>query len=1103
MYRLFLIIGLCLSGFDANAYIQSLSPHNFNALYVLAANENISAINNARARGLNIDSVNQNGDTGLCVAAKRRHRKAFKSFLQSGANPSHPCTWEISGYREFMQSVIENPTKNMDTAVSAQHLTEDKMGWKTKTLIGAGIIAAGAGVGLALGGGGGGGSSYDPNCVHGWYNKDDICVCDKGYTGSKCNSCAEGYGKYNSKGCHKTLACENGSQQGAKCVCNRGYGGTLCESCATGYGRDSTGVCVRKLADKITGEEFNTNYNYNGNIELNNENFADVYGLFYDADKTPHFDYLEDRTKFTNSYLYIQDRNDASINMDTYMDIVVKNDSDGNVYGMYSNNADTIHNNYVKNEFGGAIYGNMVSMIDIENHGNGDVYGIYGNNEVSTISITEGGFSELSDFELFSYIDVKNEGNGNAYGIYNNVSDGKINNLQIVNKNYSAISYVNVSNSKGLGDTYGLYGIGTIENSGFVYSQADAGNAYGIYSKGGKISNVFDNNEANVIAVSAQSNNGATYGAYIKDGSIENGRIIESKTTSGSANAYGIYAEQSKNKTTTVKNTSGINVESFGGDAYGIYNKGGTVTNSTQFYEINVKALNGTAYGIYSNGGKVENSGHIFVAGQNDAKTFGIFATNGAKVTNTGEFLFNINGIEMNPENSDKYCTSSGCQLSSGGYAIYLENGAKFVNDGTISSNNSLILANGTQLAANGKFNAKELSGDLEVTSDVVTKGFEEKYTIIDAIDANETSNLALKSQSAMFNVDLQGKDVVLSKKDFNEIIKNSEVANFLEKNYALKNNEKLFMELKSKSDIKEINSMMKELTGQDVISRFANEESILQHELDFDINNKIFKLSGSGFSFSGSMSNLIENIENNSVYSVAGINTSIGNLGIGLSITESKSDDNDKNVLESKNFQLFMPLYLKNNNGVNTVITSKLAYTSGLYNRDGYNGINYEGKIEKQMMGISTQSRYPIKVLGFDIAPSFETNVTAYQATLSEENKPYNLSIQNDKTYSATLGLGAYIEKQSLYSKKHKLNFMAGAVLYHEFANPYKLNVKMKGMNGSFTLRDENRQDDYIVLRSKFSYDIENVSLYGNFLSYIDNDNRSQIDVGFKYSFN
>lgn len=107
---------LCFVCTSASAYIVPLSPQSFEQLYAYAASGKVDIITNAVSRGMYIDSVNANGDTGLCVAAKRGNRRAYKSFLIAGANPSHECTWNIKVYREFMQSVISNPVKNLDTA---------------------------------------------------------------------------------------------------------------------------------------------------------------------------------------------------------------------------------------------------------------------------------------------------------------------------------------------------------------------------------------------------------------------------------------------------------------------------------------------------------------------------------------------------------------------------------------------------------------------------------------------------------------------------------------------------------------------------------------------------------------------------------------------------------------------------------------------------------------------------------------------------------------------------------------------------------------------------------------------------------------------------
>ena len=303
----FVLTGLLyLISLPAEAYIPQLTPQSFEQLYAYAASGKVEVITNAVSRGMNIDSVNANGDTGLCVAAKRGNKRAYKSFLMAGANPSHQCTWNISGYRDFMNSVILNPVKNQDTAAVAKY-GKKSMSWTTKALIGAGVVAAGAGTAIALsgGGGGGGGSSVDPNCVHGHYDDSNVCVCDTGYAGDKCNDCASGYGHWGTSECYKDIDdCGHGTQIGAVCKCDEGYTGTNCGACAAGYGKNSSGLCEKKSASVIGNSAINSNYNEAENLVLSNNSYADVYGLFYDSAQTPH-SYILESDKFANGYAQI------------------------------------------------------------------------------------------------------------------------------------------------------------------------------------------------------------------------------------------------------------------------------------------------------------------------------------------------------------------------------------------------------------------------------------------------------------------------------------------------------------------------------------------------------------------------------------------------------------------------------------------------------------------------------------------------------------------------------------------------------------------------------------------------------------------------------
>ena len=270
-YKFLMVMLGLLASSNANSYYKPLSPASFDALYSLAAHGNISAINSAIARGLNINSVNQNGDTGLCVAAKRRDKKAFKSFMLAGANSSHPCTWEIRGYRDFMEQAVYENTQKLDTATNAKEIVEPGMSWKTKTLIGAGVVAAGAGVALALGGGGGGGGgSDDPNCVFGYY-EGDKCECYNGYIGEKCDDCntAKGYEHHGTENCHLTIAkteenlngknADHVKQVGNKLVCKDEYTGDTCNDCAPGYGKISNGDCKVLSVSKYGSNNSNVN----------------------------------------------------------------------------------------------------------------------------------------------------------------------------------------------------------------------------------------------------------------------------------------------------------------------------------------------------------------------------------------------------------------------------------------------------------------------------------------------------------------------------------------------------------------------------------------------------------------------------------------------------------------------------------------------------------------------------------------------------------------------------------------------------------------------------------------------------------------------------
>ncbi|MBO5039252.1 MAG: hypothetical protein J6C85_07370 [Alphaproteobacteria bacterium] len=154
LYFAAVVAGLLVGG-EAFAAGKMLSPQNFNKMYWLATKGKIGILREAVNRGLNIDSVNPNGDTGLCIAIKRNDYIAYNSFRMSGANTRHPCTYKI--YKEYQAFLESNKTVHADAIVGNEeslYYNVSDRNWTPWILGGLGV----AGAAIALGSGGGGGS---------------------------------------------------------------------------------------------------------------------------------------------------------------------------------------------------------------------------------------------------------------------------------------------------------------------------------------------------------------------------------------------------------------------------------------------------------------------------------------------------------------------------------------------------------------------------------------------------------------------------------------------------------------------------------------------------------------------------------------------------------------------------------------------------------------------------------------------------------------------------------------------------------------------------------------------------------------------------------
>ena len=143
------VIGSADEGFCASR----LTPQDFNRMYYIASLGRVDILRNAVNRGMDINTVNQNGDTGLCIAIKRNNYVAYESFRRAGANVKHPCTSKIRAqYSAFMGGKNIKQQQIVNKTYKSLYYPEDDnrlMPW----LIGGLALGGGA---LAFSGGGGG-----------------------------------------------------------------------------------------------------------------------------------------------------------------------------------------------------------------------------------------------------------------------------------------------------------------------------------------------------------------------------------------------------------------------------------------------------------------------------------------------------------------------------------------------------------------------------------------------------------------------------------------------------------------------------------------------------------------------------------------------------------------------------------------------------------------------------------------------------------------------------------------------------------------------------------------------------------------------------------
>lgn len=767
---------------------------------------------------------------------------------------------------------------------------------------------------------------------------------------------------------------------------------------------------------------------------------------------------------------------------------------------------------------------NNAGTININNGATGS-YAMYGKNATLT-NETSGTINVLQSGTTAMFTQVgklTNKGKINlaaadAIGLY--VTEG-----QAVNDS-GAIIDVN-SNGKAMN----VVGTGSITNSGTI--NLNAANAYGLYAQNG--------GTATNSGTIKLNSSGMAYGMYGSGGA----KLTNNSSINGKAeNAYGMYGSNMTNAGTISITGTGT------GASYGMRSTGGTVSNTSQ-----IEVTASQAYGISLTGaGTATNSGTITVTGTGSDTSYGMYGSGGAKLINNGTINVNstsgtavgmyatgsgssitntgnivLNGVSIttdysgisssdDPDTDATNCTSAGC-----GNFIKVENGATFYNNGQVSSasamNFNLMSAANTgtiMLARGGSFEAPEISGEITAAADIVTEGNETTYVNENSF-VGQDSGIKLNSGSYLFDAYLVtneagNQDVVMTMKNFADVVDNDSVANFLSSNYTLGTNMDMYSILKAAGDATSFTTAVAEQMGLNLIPSFAKQNMDIVKAVNRHMSQTLFANQSSNdvramFDFVYDYReqdgvNMLSGYEDNAATAYALFDRKYNNnfrYGLGVSFTRYESDYDNGSSRNEVVAQVLAPL-IYTTEGLKAVSMPRLGIGWGEYKRR-IGSDESKADVKNYYYGITNEVRKEIDLGTVTLEPTAEFNILGlYQDSTKEKN---GLEVKSANNLSVEGGIGLYARKSFSIMEENDLTLRAGGSWYHEFNNPYQAaRARIAGMLGSYQMDTYDVERDRGIFSVRMDYKHDRFDFYFEANKFLEEDDGYALSAGLGYKF-
>lgn len=730
-------------------------------------------------------------------------------------------------------------------------------------------------------------------------------------------------------------------------------------------------------------------------------------------------------------------------------------------------------------------------------------------------------FDNPSEAPIGVYVEggsvAKNDSTGgisvssNAIGVYGNiVNSGEIS--VSGTSSYGVYGFVDNKSKFEVSGGTGVYGnmenYGTLEVSNGVGVEGSLTNESEMIVSGGK-------------GVVGSLNNKST--VTITDGVLLEGTGVNSGTINTTANVAIIAKGSFRNAGTISGNGTAVRVDSGTftnqetielSSGTGIHVKGGATG-------INAGTINiGTGNGFYvESAGTGLNRGTISLEGYG----YGAYVESGGSFTNTGMITYHskANGHCANVgaggtcEDLDKEDESQ-AGTTALSQAIVIEDGAQFINRGTVDMTNTTIdFGNEGKyvLADGGTYKAESFRGKVQVSEDAVMDGFNDTYVQENAFEG-QNEGLSVSSKSYMFDADLNDKgnasDVILERKGFDKLVAEKDLANFFEENYKANNNEKMYKALKSAQTEQEFNAQSESEAGKKFYANLPRENMAVLRGLQHQEQKRVMEDGLQGASVGAQYFRTgKEGVDGLSDYSDNVYSAYIGggkainrNWSVGGTLeaayVDSKYDDvnseRDNTILMA-----FLPIMYQNNR-FKFLTTPSVGVGFGSYTRNTLSN-KYEADTFDIYYGIYNAAEYSIDLKVAELVTEADINL---QGILSDKAKEKGgLYLDDNDTTSLEGGIGLKLRKRIQLAKERELTLALGTKYYHEFLDPYKdLTIGAKGVQNTYRLKGYNEDKNRLRTSAEATYKDGPFALSAEIAHNAEKEENVEGGLGVRYNF-